>query len=99
MFDVNLDSRARTIIRVLTVGILSVFVIHLILIESFAMGDDDVDKLITKGNSLYGFGRYEESITYFDKVLAINPNNPNALYNKGQAYYMLGNYQIGRAHV
>ena len=41
--------------------------------------------LNAKGVSLNGLGKYNESITYFDKVLAIDPNNVLALNEKGNA--------------
>jgi tetratricopeptide (TPR) repeat protein len=31
-------------------------------------------------------------MTYYDKALAIDPHNVNALNNKGAALYNLGNY-------
>jgi tetratricopeptide (TPR) repeat protein len=41
--------------------------------------------LNNKGTSLYNLGRFNESIVYFDKALAIDPNNVAALDNKGLA--------------
>lgn len=45
-------------------------------------------ELIEKGNSFSNLGRYNEAITYYDKALAIDPKQAEALYNKGA---MLGN--------
>jgi tetratricopeptide (TPR) repeat protein len=45
-----------------------------------------------KGTALYNQGTYDEAITYFDKVLAIDPNNILALYNKALALKKLGTY-------
>jgi tetratricopeptide (TPR) repeat protein len=40
----------------------------------------------------YSLGKYNESIVYFDKVLAIDPKNVLALNEKGNAFGGLGNY-------
>ena len=39
--------------------------------------------LYNKGLSLGRLGRYHDAIPYFDKVLEIQPNDVDALYNKG----------------
>jgi tetratricopeptide (TPR) repeat protein len=55
----------------------------------FAIGtSSNVNDLIDKGNSFYNLGNYQEAITYYDKALAIDPNNVYALNAKGVA---LGN--------
>jgi tetratricopeptide (TPR) repeat protein len=41
---------------------------------------------------LYGFGRYTEAIECYDKALAINPKQDNALFNKGNALDRLEKY-------
>ena len=38
-----------------------------------------------KGISLWELHKYNESLTYFDQILAINPTNVKALNNKGLA--------------
>ena len=48
--------------------------------------------------SLNGVGKFKESITYFDKVLAIDPNNVLALNEKGNALGGLGNYKEAIAY-
>src|ERR671938_2170096 len=45
-----------------------------------------------KGLDLLSSASYNEAITYFDKSLAINPNNANILDNKGFALLQLGKY-------
>ena len=45
-----------------------------------------------KGMELNKVGKYNESITYFDRALAIDPKNVVALNEKGNAYGGLGNY-------
>jgi len=47
-----------------------------------------MDILYYKGNTFNTPGNYQEAISYYDKVLEIDPNNVNALYAKG--LYLLG---------
>ena len=51
-----------------------------------------------KGMAYLDVGNYTEAIAYFDKVLAINPNNSLALNNKGAALYGLGIYNESIAY-
>ncbi|MDF0680650.1 MAG: tetratricopeptide repeat protein [Candidatus Nitrosocosmicus sp.] len=53
---------------------------------------NDSAVLTTKGVELNKVGKYNESIVYFDKALAIDPKNALALNEKGNAYGGLGNY-------
>ena len=53
---------------------------------------DEVTFLNNKGLSLNSIGKFNESITYFDKVLAIDPNNTIALTQKANAFGGLGKY-------
>ena len=53
---------------------------------------DDSEMMTNKGIELNKIGNYNESITYFDKALAIDPKNIVALNEKGNAYGGLGNY-------
>ncbi|MFZ0556650.1 MAG: tetratricopeptide repeat protein, partial [Nitrososphaeraceae archaeon] len=53
---------------------------------------DEVPVLNSKGVSLNSLGKYNESIVYFDKVLAIDPKNVLALNEKGNTFGGLGNY-------
>ena len=40
---------------------------------------DDIEALIDQGNTLLDIGQYDKAITYYDKVLAIDPNDVDAL--------------------
>jgi tetratricopeptide (TPR) repeat protein len=40
-------------------------------------------------------GKNNEAITYFDKVLALNPKDAESLNNKGVSLVNLGNYYKG----
>ena len=53
---------------------------------------NDTSTLLEKGIALQRLGQYNESIGYYDMALAIDPNNVNALHNKGFALYNLGKY-------
>ena len=44
-----------------------------------------------KGLELLNSGMYNESLGYFDKALAVSPDNARILDNKGFALYSLGN--------
>ena len=51
-----------------------------------------------KGVALLNLGKYNESIAYFDKALAINPKNVVSLYNKGAVLNKLGKYNESIAY-
>ena len=52
----------------------------------------DADVLFNKGVILRKTGNPRESILYFNKVLAINPDHLDALLNKGHALGRIGRY-------
>jgi hypothetical protein len=52
----------------------------------------NISTLNDNGSALAKLGKYNESIVFFDKALAINPNNTAALNNKGLALAKLGKY-------
>jgi len=43
---------------------------------------NNAEALGGKGNALTGLGNYNEAITFYDKTLAIDPNNKAALTSK-----------------
>jgi tetratricopeptide (TPR) repeat protein len=51
-----------------------------------------VQALINKGNALYSLGQYSRAITSYDKALALNSTDPNALNNKANTLGKLGRY-------
>ena len=53
---------------------------------------DVVTSFNNKGMSLNSLSKFNESITFFDKVLAIDPNNIVALTQKANAFGGLGKY-------
>ena len=55
--------------------------------------EGSISHLLEKGDSLYNQGKYQEAITWYDKVIAVDSNHIFALYNKGTALATLGQYQ------
>jgi tetratricopeptide (TPR) repeat protein len=53
----------------------------------------DVDAWYNKGIALYGLGKYNEAIEYYDKSIEIDPNYALAWYNKGSALNKLGRHK------
>ena len=51
--------------------------------ELFPLKDENIVELHKIAASLISNGKYEESITYYNKILEINPNDVDALLNKG----------------
>ena len=58
---------------------------NIIPLTAFAELEDDTETLNKKGQNAVRLEQYDEAIFYFDKVLQIDPNNINALNNKGNA--------------
>ena len=48
---------------------------------------------IKKGRILVGSGRYEEAVQAYDKALALNPGDSDALNRKGLALHYLNRYK------
>ena len=53
----------------------------------------DVFNYIDKGNELFDEGKYDQAITYYDKALAIDSNDIEALNDKGAALANLGKHE------
>lgn len=52
---------------------------------------DDVNAILLAGNLHYQLSNFEEAISYYTKVLKINPSNFQANFNIANAYYQIGN--------
>jgi tetratricopeptide (TPR) repeat protein len=50
----------------------------------------DINSLLIEGNNLFNLEKYEDAISYYDKILAIEPDNVTALGKKGDAFALLG---------
>ena len=53
----------------------------------------DVFNYIDKGNELFDEGKYDQAITYYDKALATDSNDIEALNDKGAALANLGKHE------
>jgi len=54
--------------------------------------NSDILDLIKKGNELMENCKFEESLSFFDQALLLQPNNPNLLNKKGVVLRSLGRY-------
>ena len=54
--------------------------------------DSEIDALIENGLDSYRLYNFEQAISYFDKVLKIDPNHLDALSNKGSVLLQLGKF-------
>jgi len=57
----------------------------------FADSTDESNSLFVEGFKFFVMGDFEKAISYFDKVLEIDPTNLSALARKGEALEKLGN--------
>jgi tetratricopeptide (TPR) repeat protein len=61
-------------------------------VSSINPNSESIVDLLAIGIEAENLGNYIGAIEYYDKVLAIDPNEVNATYNKGSALDSLGNY-------
>ncbi len=52
----------------------------------------DTNDLMKKGTSFLEYGKYEDALDCFDKILASNPNNPDIWNKKGVTLRSMGRY-------
>lgn len=66
--------------KLILLALISIFALHVI----FAYGETstEIDSLLAKGIDHFGKAEYDKAISQFNKVLKIDPNNIDALYNK-----------------
>jgi len=50
-------------------------------------------EIIKNAFALNAMGQFEEAISWYDKALAINPEDVRTLYNKGIILHKLGRYE------
>ncbi len=53
----------------------------------------NLDSLVDLGNERYNSGQYESALSYYDKVLEVDPTNQFGLYNKALVYYSKKDYR------
>ena len=54
--------------------------------------DTVTQEILKKGMSFLENGKYEEALDCFEKILAVNPDNPDLWNKKGVALRSLGRY-------
>ena len=59
---------------------------------AFAQSEGEIIFILKRANQFFDAERYDESISIYDEVLEIDPNNVIALGKKGEAYAKLGNF-------
>ena len=70
----------------------SIIIFSLPIIFVFADSESEND-FFNKGMESFRLGEYEQAISYFDRVLEIEPNNIDALYNKGNNLSQLEKFE------
>ena len=54
--------------------------------------DEDAQAILKKGINFLDDGKYEEALDCFEKILVINPDDPDIWNKKGVALRSLGRY-------
>jgi len=75
-------------------AIVLIFIVFLFSITSLtiAYSEEDVDLLFKNGLESYQNGKIDEAISYFEKVLEIDPNHVDALSNVGGLLSVIGKH-------
>ncbi|HTW59608.1 MAG TPA: tetratricopeptide repeat protein [Terriglobales bacterium] len=60
------------------------------LLEAVKMNPGDYDSLVKLGNVYYDGQQYANAIQYYERALAIHPENPDVRTDMGTAYWYLG---------
>jgi tetratricopeptide (TPR) repeat protein len=60
--------------------------------DSLVNNPGDLDALTNLGNRFFSAGQYDSALTYYDRVLHIDPNNSSGLYNKALVLFQLTNH-------
>ena len=66
---------------------------------AFADLVDDRDLLLEQGIKFFGEQKYKDAIVSFDTILDFEPDNVDALFNKGKALVQLDNSDEGMSYV
>lgn len=83
-------------------GLASVYIDldNLVLAENYCIKSIETDKLNIDALNFYGLleikkSNFERAILYFEEILKINPENPDAKYNKSLVLLRLNNFELG----
>ena len=70
------------------------FIIFLVFSNVFAVDAPltDVDSMLKDANDFFKLAKYEEAISYYDRILELEPNHVEALGKKGDALAFLKNF-------
>ncbi|MBP9924461.1 MAG: tetratricopeptide repeat protein [Cyclobacteriaceae bacterium] len=60
--------------------------------ETLQTNPSDLNALTNVGNELYAQNQFDSALIYYNKVLAIDPQNSSGLYNKALVYYQKQEY-------
>jgi len=60
---------------------------------------DDSDLLLEQGLKFFGEQKYKDAIVSFDAILEFEPDNVDALFNKGKALDQIGNNDEGMSYM
>lgn len=61
------------------------------LLDAVNKSPNDFDSLVKLGNVYYDAKQYPNAITYYERALAIHPENPDVRTDMGTAYWYAGN--------
>ena len=56
---------------------------------------ENAKQLLVRGNKCFARGAYDEAITFYQQLVAIQPDNADGLTNLGGAYCKIGRYKEG----
>src|SRR3990172_11061346 len=77
---------------VLMESTLFTFIVLSLFPSAFAAEDVSVDisSLLKTADDLYNLAKYEEAISYYDRILEVDPNHVESLGKKGDVMALLG---------
>lgn len=61
--------------------------------ETLRTNPSDLNALTNVGNQLYAQNQFDSALVYYNKVLAIDPQNSSGMFNKALVYYQKQEYE------
>jgi tetratricopeptide (TPR) repeat protein len=77
-------------------GILSLFLVLLLLVFTAQAGADSPRDLVALANELYKAGKVVEALESYEKALKLAPDSPEILFDKGNAHFQNGEFEKAR---